>query len=530
MVVKIRLLVTVVILLTFCSLVSPSYSNQIPLRADRLDILFDPDFPIAESSLLAHYEKKNFVWVYREIIPIQVGGFTYFAILGSNGDEYPNYYGGVQFFKDGTYGGGKASIFSAWDPKKLYCTYCSRESENVSKESQVGLWKQGDRTVVRPFGNEGTGLNSMIHGFPWKLGEKVSMLASIEPAGSGSLITSAIRLGESSWELMASFYVPARYSSGMNGNYAFLEDFEAPGNLNETVPRSFLVGPTYLEDNKGNGTFFTNVYVAASNTETPNITPVRHKVTVEGSWLRVESGTQPQANTSSTYRLTLEKPAIKPNLELGKALILKAIEGKSTRQQEAIAAELKAKQEAEAKAAAELKAKQEAEAKAAAELKAKQEAEAKAAAEQKAKQEAEAKAAAEQKAKQEAEAKAAAEQKAKQEAEAKAAAEQKAKQEAEAKAAAELKAKQEAEAKAAAELKAKQEAAAELKAKQEAAAAELKAKQEAEAKAAAELKSKQEAAAKAAAAKKATITCTKGKLTKKVTAVKPKCPVGYKKK
>jgi hypothetical protein len=52
---------------------------------------------------------------------------------------------------------------------------------------------------------------------------------------------------------------------------------------------------------------------------------------------------------------------------------------------EKVAAELKAKQEAEAKAAAELKAKQEAEAKAAAELKAKQEAEAKAAAELKAK-------------------------------------------------------------------------------------------------------------------------------------------------
>jgi hypothetical protein len=38
------------------------------------------------------------------------------------------------------------------------------------------------------------------------------------------------------------------------------------------------------------------------------------------------------------------------------------------------------------------------------------------------------------------------------------------------------------------------------------------------------------AAAKAAAAKKTTITCVKGKLTKKVTAVKPKCPSGYKKK
>lgn len=36
--------------------------------------------------------------------------------------------------------------------------------------------------------------------------------------------------------------------------------------------------------------------------------------------------------------------------------------------------------------------------------------------------------------------------------------------------------------------------------------------------------------AKAASTKKTTITCVKGKLTKKVTAVKPKCPAGYKKK
>ncbi|MEJ6606905.1 MAG: trypsin-like serine protease [Candidatus Planktophila sp.] len=61
-------------------------------------------------------------------------------------------------------------------------------------------------------------------------------------------------------------------------------------------------------------------------------------------------------------------------------------------------------------------------------------------------------------------------------------------------------------------------------------AAELKAKQETEEKAAAELKAGQEAAAKAAAAKKITITCVKGKLTKKVTKFKPKCPKGYKKK
>jgi hypothetical protein len=146
-------------------------------------------------------------------------------------------------------------------------------------------------------------------------------------------------------------------------------------------------------------------------------------------------------------------------------------------------------------------------AKAEAELKAMQEAEAKAAAEQRAKQEAEAKAAAEQKAKREAEAKAAAEQKAKREAEARAAAEQKAKQEAEAKAAAEQKAKQEAEAKAAADKAAEEKIISDAKA--EAGRIFMLTK---------------------AAAKKTTITCVKGKLTKKVTDVKPVCPTGYKKK
>ena len=150
-------------------------------------------------------------------------------------------------------------------------------------------------------------------------------------------------------------------------------------------------------------------------------------------------------------------------------------------------AELKVKEEAAAKAAAELKIKLEAEAKAAAELKTKQEAEAKAAADK----------AAELKAKQDAEAKAAADLKAKLEAEAKLAAD---------KAAAELKAKQEAEAKLAADK----------------IAADLKEKQDAEAKAAADKA--------AAASKKTTITCVKGKFTKKVTAVKPVCPKGYKKK
>ena len=122
-----------------------------------------------------------------------------------------------------------------------------------------------------------------------------------------------------------------------------------------------------------------------------------------------------QLKVASSKPSTTTQESSKDQLDALESALQIAIQAKAAA--DAAAAELKAKQEAEAKAAAELKAQQEAEAKAAAELKAQQAAEAKAAAELKAQQEAEAKAAAELKAKQEADAKAAAELKAKQEAE-----------------------------------------------------------------------------------------------------------------
>jgi hypothetical protein len=84
--------------------------------------------------------------------------------------------------------------------------------------------------------------------------------------------------------------------------------------------------------------------------------------------------------------------------------------------------------------------------------------------------------------------------------------------------------------KAAEEAKAKEIAAANAEA-EEKARAELDALAEAAAaaKVAADLKAKQNSA-KVSQRKKVTITCVKGKLTKKVTAFNPKCPSGYKKK
>jgi hypothetical protein len=69
-----------------------------------------------------------------------------------------------------------------------------------------------------------------------------------------------------------------------------------------------------------------------------------------------------------------------------------------------------------------------------------------------------------------------------------------------------------------------------LTAEEERIKAELTAKQDADAKATADLQAKQEADMTAAALKKKTISCVKGKLVKKVKAVKPVCPKGYRKK
>jgi hypothetical protein len=269
----------------------------------------------------------------------------------------------------------------------------------------------------------------MIYGFDWKLNQKVAMLASIEPAGTGSLISAAFKNGNEPWEFMTSFYVPTRYDMGMPGGYSFLEDWTGGA---ENIARSYLVGPSYLEDEDSNGAYLTNAYVGVHNPTGTKI-PNKHSITVENSWLRVRSGISIQASAKPEYRLQLQKPTQFPDIIEGKALLESKTAGKSTRYQE----KLKRLEAAMA-----------------------------------------------------------------------------------AKTAADLIVKAEAEAKAKIDALAKAEA-------------DAKAKIDALAKAAADEKAKADAkvlAAKLAAAKKNTITCVKGKVVKKVTGIKPKCPSGFSKK
>ena len=356
--------VIILIIALVANSISPTNAQE-QLRADAVNVFFDPDFPLpAGQTLKSYYEGKKFRFLYREIIPVAVSSDTYFMIAGAN-SGHPDFYGGVQQYKDGS----KYAIFSAWDVNSDgTCWTCLPGT--AAPENQVSIWAKGSRTTTRPFGYEGTGMNSMIPGFEWKVGEKIAMLTAIDPAGKGSLISAAFKVGEAPWEFMTSFYVPTRYDIGMSGGYSFVENWVGG---NENAERSYLVGPAVLEDEDGKKEVFTNLYVGANNPTGDKIAN-EFSIAAEGSWLRIKTGIGLQSNSKPESRLQMTKPAVIPNYELGKALIDKYVEGKSTRNEEKrvrlaeiakaaadkLAAELKAKQEAEAKAAAELKAKQDA--------------------------------------------------------------------------------------------------------------------------------------------------------------------------
>lgn len=326
---------------------APSYAQD-PLRADSVNAFFDPDFPLPPGQTLkSYYEARKFRFLYREINPQAVSSDTYFMIAGAN-SGFPDFYGGIQQYADGT----KYAIFSAWDVNSDgTCWTCLPGTG--APENQVSVWAKGNRTVTRPFGYEGTGMNSMIPGFEWQVGEKVAMLTAVDPAGKGSLISAAFKVGDKPWEFMTSFYVPTRYDIGMSGGYSFVEHWTGG---NENAERSYLVGPAFLEDEDGKREVFTNVYVGANNPTGDKI-PNEHSITVEGSWLRIKSGIGLQANAKSEYRVQIAKPPALPNYDEGKALIDKYVAGKSTRMEErAVRLEALAKAKAEAEALAKAKA------------------------------------------------------------------------------------------------------------------------------------------------------------------------------
>jgi hypothetical protein len=99
--------------LSLSLIVAPARASDVPTSADTVSLFYDPDFPLpAGQTLASFYASKRYLYVYREIVPLEGGGNTFFNMLGSNAGDYPEFFGGIQTFKDGR---PNAAIFSAWD-------------------------------------------------------------------------------------------------------------------------------------------------------------------------------------------------------------------------------------------------------------------------------------------------------------------------------------------------------------------------------------------------------------------------------
>jgi hypothetical protein len=378
-------------------------------RTDAMSFWFDPDLKPGET-FISYSAKKQYRYIYKEATIMDSTNSTYFMITGANGyPDYPDFYGGVQQL----FNGKRVAIFSAWDLGVSNCEYFSCKADDAERKNRISLWAKGARTTSQRGGGEGTFMQSFISDLDWKIGQKISWLVSLEPAGIESLLSVAIKLEDQPWEFFASYLIPTRFKNGLPGGYGFIEDY---GVNTPFVPRTMSLGPTIAETPGGEQDVLTNLYVGSSKDKN------RHKVTVVGSSVIGQVGTEPQLNAQADYRVRLSKPTTVPDYSEGKTLLDEIVKGKSTRYQEELR---RLEEEATVRAIAEANAKAEADAKA------------------------------------------------------------------------------------------------KIEATQKAIA-------EAEAKTTAELKAKQEAEAKAAVLKKTTITCVKGKLTKKVTGIKPKCPAGYK--
>jgi len=404
-----KLVATISLIFVTLYPLSPAHSSD-PYadgRTDAMSFWFDPD-TLPGETFLKYFERKQYSYIYKEATILESTNSTYFMINGINADpNYPDFYGGVQQLYDGR----RVAIFSAWDLGKSNCEYFSCKAEDAEVKNRIALFAKGERTTSRRSGGEGTFMQSFIYDLDWKIGQKISWLVGLEPAGTESLLSVAVKLENEPWEFFASYTLPTRFKNGLGGGYGFIEDY---GLNTPFIPRTMSLGPAIAETQDGKKDVLTNLYVASSKEKN------RHKVTVLGSAVVGQVGSEPQSNAQADYRLRLGLPSSMPDYSEGKALIENIVKGKSTRFQE----ELKRLEEA-------------------------------------------------------------------------------------------------AVAKAAFDENARLETEAEAK---------IIALREAEAKAAAELKAKQDVEAKAAATKKITITCVKGKIIKKVSGVKPRCPAGYKKK
>lgn len=110
-------------------------------------------------------------------------------------------------------------LFSVWSP------FNTDNPADIPDSLRVTLVKKGEKTVIKEFGNEGSGGQSYMY-YDWKPGERCRFLMGARPDGKGATVYTAYFFdnNKGEWSLVASFRRP-KTSTWYRGAHSFLENF-----------------------------------------------------------------------------------------------------------------------------------------------------------------------------------------------------------------------------------------------------------------------------------------------------------------
>lgn len=156
--------------------------------------------------------KENIEWFYNEVI------------VPEDGDIPSSYYMACGF-GEGYFGMQNNSpqkrkvLFSVWSP------FSTDNPADIPDSLRITLVKKGENTIVRDFGNEGSGGQSFMH-YDWKPGERCRFLMGVKPDGKGNTVYTAYFYdnNKEKWTLVASFRRP-KTSTWYKGAHSFLENY-----------------------------------------------------------------------------------------------------------------------------------------------------------------------------------------------------------------------------------------------------------------------------------------------------------------
>lgn len=278
-------------------------------NSDPMAFWFDP-YDAPGTSWDAYWGKHPIVVTMQTATITATAPNTYFELKGANsGDAYPSFYGGVQELTDGRHVG----LFSAWDVGKVDCSYFLCKPGDAPISQQVTALDAATDVQPRRGGGEGTFMQSLFD-LDWKVGQPISWMVALgQHSSKKSVLAVAVKLGDADWRFVSAYLVPAQYSLGLSGGYAFIENY---GAQNPYALRQMKLTSTVALTGDDKVMELGRVFVNSA------ADVYRHGALVQDSWVVGSVGTSYSTSAQATYQLAVPPTGLPPQFAAGYNLLV----------------------------------------------------------------------------------------------------------------------------------------------------------------------------------------------------------------